>query len=45
MLDYSYQGRSPVVKQQIVEMALNAPGIRDTTRVLHISTNTVMTEL
>jgi len=26
-------------------MALNASGIRDTSRVLHISTNTVMTEL
>jgi transposase-like protein len=34
-----------VVKEQIVEMALNASGIRDTARVLHVSTNTVMTEL
>jgi transposase-like protein len=45
LLDYSYPGQSPAVKQQIVEMALNASGIRDTARVLHISTNTVMTEL
>ena len=45
LLDYSYPGQSPEVKQQIVEMALNASGIRDTARVLHISTNTVMTEL
>ena len=40
-----YQGQSPAVKQQIVEMALNASGIRNTARVLHVSTNTVMTEL
>jgi len=26
-------------------MAMNASGIRDTARVLHVSTNTVMTEL
>lgn len=45
LLDYSYPGQSPAVKQQIVEMAMNASGIRDTARVLHISTNTVMTEL
>src|SRR6266849_8254301 len=44
LLDYSYPGHSPEVKQQIVEMALNASGIRDTARVLHVSTNTVMTE-
>jgi len=31
--------------KQIVEMAMNASGIRDTARVLHVSTNTVMTEL
>jgi len=45
LLDYSYRGQSPEIKQQIVDMALNASGIRDTARVLHISTNTVMTEL
>jgi len=42
LLDYSYPGQSPAVKQQIVEMALNASGIRDTARVLHVSTNTVL---
>jgi len=41
----SYPGQSPEVKQQIVDMAMNASGIRDTARVLHISTNTVLTEL
>ena len=45
LLDYSYPWQSPAVKEQIVEMALNASGIRDTARVLHVSTNTVMTEL
>ena len=45
LLDYRYRGQSPEVKQQIVDMAMNASGIRDTARVLHISTNTVMTEL
>jgi transposase-like protein len=30
------------VKEQIIEMALNASGIRDTALVLHVSTNTVM---
>jgi transposase-like protein len=32
------------VKEQIVDMAMNASGIRDTARVLHISTNPGMTE-
>src|SRR5262249_2341925 len=45
LLDYSYPGQSPEVKQQIVDMAMNASGIRDTARVLHITTNTVLTEL
>jgi transposase-like protein len=38
LLDYSYPGQSPEVKRQIVDMALNASGIRDTARVLHVST-------
>jgi transposase-like protein len=33
ILNYSYQGRLPEVKQQIVEMALNGSGIRDTAEV------------
>jgi transposase-like protein len=45
LLDYSHPGQSPEVKEQIVEMAMNASGIRDTARVLHVSTNTVMKEL
>jgi transposase-like protein len=45
LLDYSYPGQSPAVKEQSVEMALNARGIRDPARVLHVSTNTVLKEL
>jgi len=44
LVEYSYAGQSPVVKQQIVDMAMNASGIRDTARVLHISPHTVMAE-
>ena len=35
----------PEVKDQIIEMALNGRGIRDTARVLKLSPTTVMTEL
>ena len=45
VLDYTYSGQSRQVKQQIVDMAVNGSGIRDTARVLHVSTNTVMNEL
>ncbi len=45
LLDYSYAGQSLEVKEQIVEMAMNASGIRDTARVLRVSTQTVMKEL
>ena len=42
---YHQTGRVPGVKQQIVEMALNGSGIRDTARVLGISPTTVLTTL
>jgi transposase-like protein len=45
ILDYSDQGRLPEIKQTIVDMALNGSGIRDTARVLGISTATVINEL
>jgi len=45
LLDYRYQGRLPEVKHQIIDMSLNASGVRDTARVLHISTDTVLNEL
>src|SRR5512144_529441 len=44
-LNYRDQGRLPAVKRQIVAMALNGSGIRDTARVLGIGTGTVMNEL
>jgi transposase-like protein len=44
LLKYSYAGPSPAVKQQIVDMAMNASGIRDTARVLHVSPTTVINE-
>jgi len=38
---YSYRGYLPEVKQQIVDMAINGSGTRDTARVLNISRTTV----
>jgi len=45
LLDYAYTGHSAEVKQQIVEMAMNASGIRDTARVLHVRPTTVINKL
>ena len=45
ILDYAYPGQSRKVKEQIVDMALNGSGVRDTARVLHVSTSTVIKEL
>ena len=45
ILDYSYGGYLPEVKQQISDMALNGSGIRDTARVLKISPTTVIEAL
>ena len=43
LLEYSYAGQSPDVKQlKIVDMAMNASGIHDTARVLHVSPTTVI---
>jgi transposase-like protein len=44
VLEYRHRGRLPQVKQQIIEMALNGSGIRDTARVLGISKDTVLSE-
>ena len=43
-LDSSSAGQSPAVKQQIVAMAMNARGLRDTARVRHGSPTTVLNE-
>jgi transposase-like protein len=45
LLQYHNTGRLPAVKRQIVEMALNSSGIRDTARVLGVSSMTVMSTL
>jgi IS1 family transposase/transposase-like protein len=45
LLDYRNRGCLPEVKQLIIEMSLNASGVRDTARSLHISTDTVLSEL
>ena len=45
LLAYSYAGQSSEVKQQIIDMAMNASGVRDTARVLPISPTTVIKEL
>ena len=43
--NYSNNGSLPEVKQKIIEMAVNGSGVRDTARVLSISTTTVINEL
>ena len=45
LLDYCNRGCVPEVKHQIIDMSLNASGVRDTARVLHSSTDTVLHEL
>jgi transposase-like protein len=45
LLDYTNKGYLPEIKKQIIEMTLNGSGIRDTSRVLGIGQNTVISEL
>jgi transposase-like protein len=42
ILEYSYRGYLPNIKQQISDMAMNGSGIRDAARVLKISPTTVI---
>jgi insertion element IS1 protein InsB len=42
LLQYQDRGRVPDVRRQVVEMAMNGSGVRDTARVLHISPTTVI---
>jgi transposase-like protein len=44
LLDYCNRGCLPDVKQTIIDMRLNASGVRDTARSLHICPNTVLRE-
>jgi transposase-like protein len=45
LLDYCNRGCLPEVKQTIIDMSLNASGVRDTARSLHICPNTVLRAL
>src|SRR5712691_6796565 len=44
LLDYRNRGYVPAVKRTILAMRLNASGVRDTARVLRMSTDTVRSE-
>jgi transposase-like protein len=39
-----YEGQLPEIKEQIIDMAVNGSGIRDTVWVLGISTDTVLND-
>jgi insertion element IS1 protein InsB len=45
ILEYSNLGILETTKNQVIEMAMNGSGIRDTARVLKISPTTVLNEL
>ena len=45
LLQYQDRGRVPEVRRQVVAMALNGSGVRDTARVLRISPTTVIAVL
>lgn len=45
LLDYAYTGSKPGINEQIIKMTSNASGIRDTARVLGITTDKVMDTL
>jgi transposase-like protein len=43
--DYSYRAYLPEVKRQMIDMAVNGSGIRDTGRVLGVGKDTVLRTL
>jgi transposase-like protein len=45
LLDPAHRGRSPAIKQQVIEVSLNVSGVRVTARVLKISAARVIHEL
>src|SRR5262247_2979586 len=45
LLQYQDRGRVPEVRRQVVDMAINGSGIRDTARALQISPTTVIAVL
>jgi transposase len=44
-LSYRYRAHVPGIKEQITELTLNSSGVRDISRILKISKNTVVSEL
>ena len=42
LLQYQDRGRIPEIRRQVVDLALNGSGIRDTARVLRLSPTTVL---
>ena len=44
ILEHSHLGRRSEIKKKIIEMSHNGSGIRDTARVLKVSTTTVIKE-
>lgn len=42
---YTHKACDPAVQAQLTQMAINGAGVRDTARVLHISRNTVSSQL
>ena len=40
--DYTYRAYEPGIKEQIMDMAMNGRGLRDTSRVLGVGKNTVI---
>jgi transposase-like protein len=45
LLQYQARGRVPEIRRQVVDLAINGSGIRDTARVLRISPTTVIAVL
>ena len=45
ILEYTYNGWKPGINEQIIDMAANASGIRDTSRVLKVSKQKVQDTL
>jgi len=45
LLQYQDRGRAPDIRRQVVDMAINGSGVRDTARVLRIRPTTVIAVL
>ena len=44
-LDYIYNGNKPDTHENIIDLAVNGAGVRDTGRIMKISINTVIAHL